>query len=449
MSWFTPRRGSADLRLLRDGTQIPYLLERPVLSRSLTLALSAANDPKQPRLSRWEIKLPRAGLPLTRLTLTSPTALFQRHLRIFERVSDDRGNTYDRTLASAEWNHTPTDRGALIVPLTSPLSTDTLLVETDNGDNPPIALSAVTSAYPVTRLLFKSDVAPLALYYGNRQVMAPRYDLALVASQLLAAEKRIAILGAEEKCQTRWLDENRARRWPRWNHFLGRPRAGRRRAVGDRGEAAAQAARDVAAGIISREAYWERGRPARNHPLVLPSGERLEVRNLGSACGRDAPLPDGPELTISISRQQRHVSLSERFRSRIELAEQLRVLARLDAVRVNQSTRKRRLLTRRILPLRPCVTHHRRVPRHAVERSAATAQHPFDRRKPRRPHCTRHRAETSSSTQLTSLASTGCEGVRPAPATHSSVASRHRRRIGALRQDRGSRQPLKRQPSTR
>jgi hypothetical protein len=195
------QRGFGDLRLLRDGTQIPYVIERPALSRSLTLALASANDPKQPRLSRWEIKLPRAGLPLTQLTLTSPTNLFQRHLRIFERVTDDRGNPYERTVASVEWSHTRTDRGALVLPLTSTLSTDNLLVETDNGDNPPIVLSAATSTYPVTRLLFKTDVAPLVLFYGNRQTSAPRYDLTLVANQLLTAEKQVATLAPEEKAK--------------------------------------------------------------------------------------------------------------------------------------------------------------------------------------------------------------------------------------------------------
>jgi hypothetical protein len=193
--------GFADLRLVREGAQIPYLLERPALSRSLDLAISPSDDPKRPRVSRWLIKLPRAGLPLSRMTLNSPTALFQRHVRVFEKISDDRGNTYERTLASSDWSHTPDDRRALALTLTHAPTTDTLVVETDNGDNPPVSIGSVAATYPVTRLLFKSD-APPALYYGNRQAAAPRYDLALVARQILAAEKNIALLGPEEKTKS-------------------------------------------------------------------------------------------------------------------------------------------------------------------------------------------------------------------------------------------------------
>lgn len=194
--------GFADLRLVRDGAQVPYLLERPALSRSLDLTLTPANDPKRPRVSRWEIKLPRAGLPLTRLTLASSTALFQRRLSVSEKISDDRGNSHDRPLAAADWSHTPGNKLPLALALNTAPTTDTLTVETDNGDNPPLVLDTVTATHPVARLLFKTDAAPVALYYGNRQIGAPRYDLALVAGQILRAEKSVATLAAEEKLKS-------------------------------------------------------------------------------------------------------------------------------------------------------------------------------------------------------------------------------------------------------
>ncbi len=203
--------GFADLRLVRDGAQVPYLLERPALSRSSPLTITSADDPKKPRLSRWKIKLPRASLPIARITFTSSTALFQRHLRLYEKVADERrGETIERALADADWSHTPGDTRSLTLSFYGPPATDTLFLETDNGDNPPIALTSASAAYPVARLLFKTGPAlnestgpsPLALYYGNRTVTAPRYDLALVASQILAAEKSVASLGAEEQART-------------------------------------------------------------------------------------------------------------------------------------------------------------------------------------------------------------------------------------------------------
>ena len=195
----------ADLRLVRDGAQVPYLLERPALSRTSPLAIMPANDPKRPQFSRWQIKLPRASLPVTRITFTSSTALFQRHLRLFEIVADERrGETIERPLGDAEWSHTPGNARPLTLSFYSPPATDTFFLETDNGDNPPIALASASAAYPVARLLFKTEPAlspsnGVALYYGNRAAAAPRYDLALVAGQILAAEKSVALLGPEEK----------------------------------------------------------------------------------------------------------------------------------------------------------------------------------------------------------------------------------------------------------
>ena len=195
------QRGLGDLRLVRDGAQVPFLLERPNLSRALELTAKSADDSKRPRVSRWEIALPRAGLPLARLTLASPTALFQRHLRVFEITDDGRGNRHERTLASADWSHTPDDKRPLTLAFSTAPMTATLVIETDNGDNPPIALGAVSAAHPVARLLFKTDAAPLALYSGHAAAAAPRYDLALVAGQILSATKEAATLGAEEQAR--------------------------------------------------------------------------------------------------------------------------------------------------------------------------------------------------------------------------------------------------------
>ena len=56
--------GFADLRILRGSNQVPYLVQRTSISRTLTPMVTLTNDAKQPKLSSWLIKLPRAGLPL-------------------------------------------------------------------------------------------------------------------------------------------------------------------------------------------------------------------------------------------------------------------------------------------------------------------------------------------------------------------------------------------------
>jgi len=198
-----------DLRLLRDGNQLPYILERTSISRALTPAITAANDAKDPKLSRWLLKLPQAHLPLTRLSCATRTSLFQREVTLYEEVADERGEKYRRNLGSVTWVQTP-NRPAkeFAMNFGSPLQTDTLILETHNGDNPPIELKQFQVFYPATRVLFKAEPAnELFLYYGNPRVSSPRYDLSLVAGQLLAADKTPASLAAGEQLKkTSWAE---------------------------------------------------------------------------------------------------------------------------------------------------------------------------------------------------------------------------------------------------
>ena len=187
----------ADLRLVRDGKQVPYLVERPSLTRSLNPVVAPANDSKQPTLSRWKVTLPRSNLPVSRLECRPRTSLFQRSVRVWEEVPDDRGGRLRRDLGSAEGRRTTDSKDVLTVVMTATPQADALFLETDNGDNPPIELDNWRVTVPVIRLGFKAVEPPL-LYYGNPSASAPRYDLSLVAMKLLSADKAIATLGTEE-----------------------------------------------------------------------------------------------------------------------------------------------------------------------------------------------------------------------------------------------------------
>ena len=194
-------RGFGDLRVMRSGRQIPYLIERTSIQRAIALQAAPANDPKRPRTSRWSFALPKTGLPLTRLVCASATPLFERELRLSEEVPDERGGKFARELGRASWQHTPDHpTREIAIEFSSAPVTSTLLLETDNADNPPIDLANPRTFHPVTRLVFKTASEahePLELFYGNDRAEAPRYDLRLVAAQLLGAEKRIATLGSE------------------------------------------------------------------------------------------------------------------------------------------------------------------------------------------------------------------------------------------------------------
>jgi len=203
--------GFGDLRLVSADKQLPYILEPTSISRSLTPTVTPVSDKKDPQLIRWIISLARPALPLTRLSCTARTPLFQRDMSLYEELSDDRGEKYNRPLGTASWVQTP-DRASkqFILRLDSPPSSDTLVLETRNGDNPPIELEKFQAFYPATRILFKAQAADaLLLYYGNGRATAPRYDLSLVAGQLLTADQSEATLANEEKLKTSWSEGRR------------------------------------------------------------------------------------------------------------------------------------------------------------------------------------------------------------------------------------------------
>jgi hypothetical protein len=200
--------GFADLRLVSGSNQLPYVLEPTSIERTLTPTVSPASDKKNPSISRWMIKLPRTALPITRLKCTAQTPLFQRAVTLYEEMSDDRGDNYRRPLGDASWSQTSDRTGQLlVVPLDSPPTGDTLILETHNGDNPAIELEKFQVCYPATRVLFKAQPADeLRLYYGDPRATAPHYDLSLVAGQLLTADHGEATLGAEEQLKKPWAE---------------------------------------------------------------------------------------------------------------------------------------------------------------------------------------------------------------------------------------------------
>jgi len=193
-------RTLGDLRLIRDSRQVPYVLERTSLNRGFAPTLTQADDPKRPTTSRWQIALPHAGLPLSRLTCTSSAPYFRREARLYEERRDGRGTAFPFTLASATWVRTlGRSEGALTLSFQSPPATDKLMLEVENGDNPPLDLKRLEAWYPVTRLLCKSPAdAETLLYYGNPKADTPRYDLELVVPKLLVAQRIQATLSSQE-----------------------------------------------------------------------------------------------------------------------------------------------------------------------------------------------------------------------------------------------------------
>jgi hypothetical protein len=182
------------------------LIERTSISRAVPLESATANDPKNPTLSRWSLKLPMAGVPIKRITCAAATDLFQREMRLWENIVDERGDTLPHDLGRVMWRRVPNQKTVeFAIDLDAVPESDTLFLETNNGDNPPIELRDFRGYYPVVRAIFKTpadSAQPISIYYGNRDVTAPRYDVALIADQLLRAERGEATLGPPEKTKS-------------------------------------------------------------------------------------------------------------------------------------------------------------------------------------------------------------------------------------------------------
>jgi hypothetical protein len=193
--------GFADLRLVREGRQLPFIFENTSISRMLRPTVARADDSRQPKVSRWSLTLPQPDLPLLRLSCISPTALFRRDVVLYEEASDARGTRYRRDLGNGSWVQSP-DRQAkpFVLTLRTSPQTDRVFLEVRNEDNPAIELADFEFAWPVTRLFFKTtSAANVFLLYGNRSARTPQYDLSLVANQLLMADKSTALLGVQEQ----------------------------------------------------------------------------------------------------------------------------------------------------------------------------------------------------------------------------------------------------------
>jgi hypothetical protein len=189
-----------DVRIVREGRQVPFLAIKPGLERERAVSFVEVSDPKMPSSSKWDITMPFPNFPGSTLLLDSPTPLFRRTLSVTEQIHNEQGH-FERILGTANWQRTPGQAPVTFhLPLYTAPRTETIRLTTDNGDNAPLQLTSVRVVYPIVRLLFRvPDTKPLHICYGNRRAPRTRYDLDLVRREFETATKVAAALGDEEK----------------------------------------------------------------------------------------------------------------------------------------------------------------------------------------------------------------------------------------------------------
>jgi hypothetical protein len=196
-----PGAAFADVRIADEsGHQVPYLLERRDEPISIDVTVGPASSalaelrpaPGRNR-SVYAVTLPYAGLPSARLVLETTERVFRRSVQVgVERPADRRRrDPWFDVRAAGGWQHADQDSppAPLVLPL-DPGDATTLLLVIDEGDNRPLPIARARLLLPSWRLRFYKPDRPVRLLYGRGDLAAPRYDLALLAPQVMGAEAR-------------------------------------------------------------------------------------------------------------------------------------------------------------------------------------------------------------------------------------------------------------------
>lgn len=168
-----------DLRII-DGSsnQVPYLvvpLQTPLLLR---LAIPRAS--REGKQSIYRLVLPFDRLPNgTELELMTRTPVFERDI-VLRRPPDESRGREAEVISRLSWKSTP-----LLVASLPIGRGHAVEVVVDEADNAPLPIFSAQLRLPDFALRFVSPGTPLTLLYGNPSIGAPRYDLALVSSNLV------------------------------------------------------------------------------------------------------------------------------------------------------------------------------------------------------------------------------------------------------------------------
>ena len=199
-----PAHSFADVRIAdASGRQVPYLLERrdepiavPLTLRSVTSNVPALRSEPGHARSVYAATLPYPRLPRSRLVLQTSNRVFQRQVQVVVERAPDRlhRDAWVEVTGTTLWKHAAADVPALaaVVPLPSDQHPE-LLVVIDEGDNQPLTLTRAELLLPSWRLRFFAPATAgdaLALLYGHDRLAQPKYDLALLAPQVMGAPAR-------------------------------------------------------------------------------------------------------------------------------------------------------------------------------------------------------------------------------------------------------------------
>jgi hypothetical protein len=163
----------------------------------LRMPVPIERRPSEPGRSRFRITLPAARLPIAALELAVAGGHLLREATVTEaRLSD--GTATPDTIGRAMLRRVVRDgiaADALRIPVRQPHEARLdLLVE--DGDNPPLELTAVTAVFAELPWIYlEHQAATLHARYGNAKLTAPHYDLEAARSAISDRQTTMASWG--------------------------------------------------------------------------------------------------------------------------------------------------------------------------------------------------------------------------------------------------------------
>jgi hypothetical protein len=190
------RDGSLDgIRIVdRASRQVPYIVEAESRHRRVPLTFRTERRAGETILRLDGIDGEKT-IEALELEASSPD-FFAREVSVIEQVADDRGETEPRSIGAARWVKAA---GQPAVPfrvaVSRPAGRDVTIRIVD-GDNAPLVVSNVTADVTRRRLNFVfEENDELRLLSAGSAVVAPTYDLALIAERVLSSPAEPATLG--------------------------------------------------------------------------------------------------------------------------------------------------------------------------------------------------------------------------------------------------------------
>jgi len=201
-------RRFTDLRVIdRSGLQVPYLLEKrdePLIVETTMERRDLPSTVQAPggRVTSYAVRVPHQALPNARLVLSTQARVFRRSVTL-GRVAPAAERRPARLVAhgNVTWVHADETTAAPTVtfPLPESIEGDLFLI-VEEGDNQPLPIDKVTILLPSYAVrLFRRPDLPLRLIYGKDRVPSPRYDLQLLAPQLMGRLAEEVVPGPESR----------------------------------------------------------------------------------------------------------------------------------------------------------------------------------------------------------------------------------------------------------